>query len=201
MPETDTLAPSIVLKLDGSLSQIEARALLQAFLSTLAWARNAKIMETFSTFSTGAPIGIGKSKPGSIRSNAPMDYLPDPSDRKARLALGLYREALSVNIPAYALLGYFKVINTLFKSGDDQKEWIRKCAPKLTDRDAVKRLAKIQAEQSDIGAYLYVSGRCAVAHAHADPIADPDDPSDQQRLASDLPVMKGSLQETDIYVR
>jgi len=40
------------------------------------------------------------------------------------------------------------------------------------------------------GNYLYVSNRCAVAHANAEPLVDPDDPGDRRRLTSDLPMVK-----------
>ena len=37
---------------------------------------------------------------------------------------------------------------------------------------------------------LYESGRCAVAHAFADPLVDPDDLADLRRLSADLDVVR-----------
>lgn len=42
---------------------------------------------------------------------------------------------------------------------------------------------------TDIGAHLYASGRCAMAHASGDPVIDPDDPADARRLSSERPIM------------
>lgn len=42
----------------------------------------------------------------------------------------------------------------------------------------------------NIGHYLWVSGRCAVAHAYAEPLVDPEDPEDSARLQKDLPLVK-----------
>ena len=38
--------------------------------------------------------------------------------------------------------------------------------------------------------YLYKSGRCAVAHAFADPIVDPDDVAELRRLSDDIWLMR-----------
>ena len=45
-------------------------------------------------------------------------------------------------------------------------------------------------QHNNLGEYLYVQGRCAVAHAFNDPVVDPDIPSDLQRLAEDLPIIE-----------
>jgi hypothetical protein len=38
--------------------------------------------------------------------------------------------------------------------------------------------------------HLFESGRCAIAHAKADPIINPDDPRDARRLGAELPIMQ-----------
>jgi len=43
---------------------------------------------------------------------------------------------------------------------------------------------------TDIGEYLYASGRCAVAHAGTDPTVDPENPEDIERLSKDLPLIR-----------
>ena len=43
---------------------------------------------------------------------------------------------------------------------------------------------------TDIGEYLYASGRCAVAHAGTNPTVDPEDPEDMDRLCKDLPLIR-----------
>jgi hypothetical protein len=188
-PETDELAPSAVIRVDKALTQGEARRLLQEFLSGLAWAERGRITETFSVLSTGGPIAIGKGN-ARVISDAPIEYIPDPSDAEAKLALALYREAISVNMVAYRFLGFFKIINILRKSGSDQKRWINQTLPTIGDRDAKQRLVQLRDSHSDIGDYLYVSGRCAIAHAFNTPLVNPDNPEDLQRLRADLPLMK-----------
>jgi hypothetical protein len=54
----------------------------------------------------------------------------------------------------------------------------------------VSRVRTLGATQPDVPKYLYESGRCAVAHAYADPIVDPDDVSDLRRLSEDLYIVK-----------
>jgi hypothetical protein len=48
---------------------------------------------------------------------------------------------------------------------------------------------------TDIGAHLYESGRCAIAHANRRPIVDPDDPAGTRRLQSELPIMMALAQK------
>lgn len=187
-PETDDRAPSVVLRMDGRLTQAEARGVVQEFLSGLAWARGGRIVETMSIFST-APVGIGKGRVRHV-SDAPVDYMPDPADGKAKLALALYREAVSVNAIPYAFLGYFKVVNLMYDKGKDQKQWVNQALPKLMESRAVERLTTLTKAHSDVGKYLYESGRCAVAHAFGTPVVNPDDPEHVARLAEDLPLVK-----------
>jgi len=56
---------------------------------------------------------------------------------------------------------------------------------------AAPRLEELSAEgRTDVPAYLYASGRCAVAHAYAQPLIDADDPGDLLRRRKDLPVIR-----------
>src|SRR5262249_54561977 len=87
-------------------------------------------------------------------------------------------------------LGYFKIINTRYPDGAPQIAWINRTLPLLTDEAANKRVADLTATENDIGRYLYVSGRCAVAHAFNNPVVDPDNPEDLLRLGADMPVAK-----------
>jgi hypothetical protein len=136
-----------------------------------------------------APFNIGKGPTGII-GDGNFDYLPDPPDLKAKLALAFYREGLSVNLIPYQFLGFFKVINIFRNKGPDQIQWIKENLQHVTDKRALARIAAVQATEPDLPNYLYVSGRCAVAHAF-DPnaVVNPDDPVDLIRLSKDLPVI------------
>jgi hypothetical protein len=120
-------------------------------------------------------------------------------DEKARLALALFREARTVNSTPFEFLSYFKILNIFWKdrpvtiNGQRQNpiiEGIRATLPKLKDELAVSRLRALGTTEPDVPKYLYESGRCAIAHAYADPIVDPDDVSDLRRLSEDLYIVK-----------
>jgi len=190
-PETDEDAPSVALGYDASLQDEQALLLIRRFLSALAWIERGKIRERF-TFGTGGRPGRVSKSPGARMINPffRVDYLPVPADERSQRCLALYREALNANSVPFQFLGFYKIINVLYESGRDQKNWINSTIPKITDHLALERLKEIRQLTSDVGSYLYESGRCAVAHAYAQPVIDPDDPEDTKRLNQDLPVIQ-----------
>lgn len=189
-PETDTLAPTVVLEYEAPMTYNEGLALTRRFLSSLAWAKGGRLLE-IATTGGGIPIQVGKG-PGArlIDPRFRLDYLPDPPDERTHLALALYREALNVNSTPYQFLAFFKIINIIHQYGPAQIAWINGTVGQLEDHLAKSRLAVLRGEVQDIGQYLYESGRCAVAHAFNDPLVDPDDPEDTLRLVLDLRVVK-----------
>lgn len=59
------------------------------------------------------------------------------------------------------------------------------------DTEANDRIARLRENgERDIPTYLYESGRCAIAHAYKDPIADPDNIEDLHRLSGDVWIIK-----------
>jgi hypothetical protein len=60
----------------------------------------------------------------------------------------------------------------------------------LTGKEVNERVSQLTVSEKDVGSYLFVSGRCAVAHAFNDPVVDPDDPNDLFRLGADMPLAK-----------
>lgn len=189
-PETEELAPTIVVPYDDSReSYDEAAALGTDFLSSLAWESGRYIRETIWTGGSVA-INVGKGPLSAPTTSVfRADHVPEPDDERAQLALALYREAISVNSVAYQFLDFFKIINMLHSGGSDQKAWINSALSSIEDHRANKRIAELRAVESDIGAYLYTSGRCAVAHAFSQPVVNPDRPEDRRRLSADLPVV------------
>lgn len=124
----------------------------------------------------GVRARFGRSLSGFVSSNVFIDpRVSEPVDEKARLALALYREDLSVNSVPYQFLGFAKIINVLHAGGSAQKAWIGAVLPNVTDADARARLAELSGEVADVSAYLFESGRCAVAHANTSPVVNPDD--------------------------
>lgn len=189
LPGSDKLSRMIRVKTETGFTQIDADKLIFELLSALAWAEQGGAETTFGSWGT-VPINIGKGPMGMIGAGH-FDYLPDPVDPKAKLALALYREGLSVNLTPYQFLGFFKVINIIRDKGKDQKQWIRDNLQYITNGDAKNRVAAIQAKEPDVADYLYVSGRCAVVHAFDQAnVVNPDDPADLIRLSEDLPVIR-----------
>ncbi|MEZ4819975.1 MAG: hypothetical protein R3A45_08800 [Bdellovibrionota bacterium] len=54
-----------------------------------------------------------------------------------------------------------------------------------------KRISFLQKTQGKtIGEYLWESGRCAIAHSNVQPLVDPENSQDLQRINQDLPIIK-----------
>ena len=190
-PETDQLAPTVLLAYDDSkMIPDEAVRFVRHFLSSLSWAESRPIQDLEYLDGT-QPFWIGKGGGRVLNPNFRADYLPDPSDPKARRALALYREALYVNSIPYKVLGFFKILNVRFPDGPSQMAWINQVIDQLEDVAINERVAALRSEGKNVGEYLYASGRCAVAHAWDEPIADPDAPEDMRRLIWDLPLIHG----------
>jgi len=200
MPLTKENFASIHIELKG-ISHVEGVTLINRFLSAIAWKCDEPAINNHGGFS-------GSLKPVPIsRNNTPYGYSPSEAfpnevyeiaDRKAKLAVALYREARSLDdsIP-FQFLSYFKILNIFWndksKNGENELvEGLRASLPDLTEKDCVQRIKEIKGKEGDPANYLYKSGRCAVAHAFAGrgPIVDPDDETDLRRLSEDLWLMR-----------
>lgn len=184
-PETDELTPSICIRDEKGLTLREGHNLVNRFLSALAWSQGAGADVMSIVGSSGnEPICLGKGELRRIADPWHMVYLPQPTSEMALRALAVFREALSLENPAYRFLGLFKILNIRFSSGTDQKNWINQNLSALKDSRSLERLQQL-AHEKDIGAYLYHQGRCAVAHAFASDVIDPDVSEDIRRLEDD----------------
>ena len=129
-----------------------------------------------------------------VTSHFDYHYLPDATDQKTRWALAFYREGLSIHLVPYAFLSFYKIINIVHDGGAKQKGWINAnvvaAASAARHPDAKRRQQELSAAGTDIGEYLYESGRCAVAHAGQGPTVDPENPADLKRLAEDMAILK-----------
>ena len=191
LPETETAPTAIAIEVLPPLDYNSARAAVRRFLSAFTWVHGCAADDDFG-IGSAYPGGVGKNE-GPVRCSDRLfhiDYLPSTTDPKTRLCLALYREALGLTNHAYRFLGFYKLVNVLSQNWKKQVAWINAAIPKLSEPDAVARITELRKTESDLGHYLYVSGRCAVAHAFNDPVVDPDDPTDTQRLHADLPIAK-----------
>lgn len=188
-PGSKEVVPSVAFEHPATLSFDDALLVVRQFLSSLAWVERSAVREEGVTGGTH-PVRIGWPLKGNvITHNFRQNYLPDPPNPRVRLALSLYREALGLNSVAYAFLGFFKIINLIRETGREQKDWINAALPYIKDHRAVERKTELCRAEPDVGAYLYESGRCAVAHAYSQPIADPENVADRTRLTKDLPLI------------
>jgi len=192
-PESDELLPTMMVKYDGAFTKDDAFRLLSEFTTAVAWAEGLGVNLTY-TVAASTP-GLWLHRPNQRGHVGPgrFDYLPNPPDQKTKLALALFREALTVNLIPYQFLAFYRVIN-LHVPGNwkQQVAWINAELPAVQDREAAKRLSELAASgQTDVGEYLHYQGRCAAAHASLTAVTiNPDDPSDSVRLHCDLPIVR-----------
>lgn len=193
-PATRETEQSIHINLKG-ISDIDALTLINRFLSVLSWCDDQPMENRYGWSGSPVPVAIPKETRISGSSIAFPFYRDIEPSEKTRLALALFREARTVNSTPFEFLSYFKILNIFWKDkySNGQNaiiEGIRSLIPNLTDDLAIQRLKTLHASESNVPKYLYESGRCAIAHAFADPIVDPDDVSDLRRLSQDLHIIK-----------
>lgn len=192
----------------GPMDIADAMTLINRFLSILAWCDDQGIENRGG--GAGNPILV--AVPRELRivgsSIAFPFYREMEKDPKARLALALYREARTINSVPFSFLSYFKILNIFWqdkyqKGKNEIIEGIRKALPYIKD-DLTKKIIKdLENRVEDVSEYLYKSGRCAVAHAYAAPIVDPDNAEDIQRLSQDIDIIKAIAEfliETELKV-
>jgi hypothetical protein len=193
-----TMYPFAAVKLPAGGAFEYGCRLLSHFLSSLSWVEGAGIaVEHWSAGSRAHPMGENRMS-GLSTAHFELDYLPDPTDQRVRWALAFYREGLSLerfNV-AYAALSFFKILNIVVAPGKAQVAWINANhaafgATNHAKCEITRRITELnQSGITDIGRYLYGSGRCAVAHAGLKPTVDPESPEDNERLSKDLPLIR-----------
>ncbi len=189
MPQTSINSASIHLETHSN-DNLDEMTMVNRFLSIVSWADKQSLHNNYGWSGNTVPCAVPKmSLARSVNRHFLIKWNP-LDDPKQRLAVALYREAMSVNSIPYQFLGFFKIINILYKNGSDQKAWIKATLPKLQESYLQDRLTALSNTEPDVAAYLYESGRCAIAHAFSDPLIDPDDLTHLHRLSSDLEVVQ-----------
>lgn len=193
LPASEDLGAGIAVKLENQETYDDVQRLLLTFLSALCWVeRGGAEVVGFGGGSRHPVPWQRKGRFGSITKQLDLTYLPEPATERARLALALFRESSSVNHAAFAFLSFFRVLEVKPSHKDRAKmvKWINHHSTLLVDHEANQIIERLKAQHADLGAYLYESGRCAIAHANNGVIVDPDDYTDVRRLHSELPLMK-----------
>ena len=178
-----------------SIDHVAALTIINRFLSILSWCDNQAMENLYGWSGNPVPVAVPLKK--RIVGSS-MYFIFDrgiEDDPRAKLALALYREGLTINSKPFQFLSYFKILNIFwqdkFKKGKNELiEGLREYLEKLKYKLAVERSKKIEEEGHDVADYLYKSCRCAIAHAYADPIVDPDDVKDLRRLSEDIYIIK-----------
>lgn len=189
--ETPEHLPGVLMR-RSDMSKEKGLSVLNKFLSALSWIEGGGTHNPRTMIATH-PIPYGKAGGAAVTPLLRLYYLPQFLSDDARLALAFYREAHSFRYAPYQFLSFYKIINMHYSRGSRQKAWIKRSFHKLNGR-AQARLAELMAQEGSddaVAEYLYVSCRCAVAHAGHNPTVDPENYDDQNRLYSDLPLIDG----------
>lgn len=197
MPQTSEHSASIHLEV-SRISEDVGMTLVNRFLSALCWKCDEPAIIHSGWSGNTMPVAVPKNR--IPFGYSPTDVFPSEvfeiTDKKAKLAIALYREARSLDSVPFQFLSFFKILNIFWNDKKDKKgvneliEQLKAVLPLIADKKCQERIQEIQKENGDPAKYLYTSGRCAVAHAFADPIVDPDDVSDLHRLSKDLWLMR-----------
>jgi hypothetical protein len=193
LPEAKDDMPMVRVDLGKyAMSMDQGREFLNRFFSSLSWSKRGFIKEELSLGSGHKGGKIGKGPSFSILTTRfDDDYMPTGLNDKQSLALALYREAQSINNVTYKYLGYFKVLNIENEKGKDHKDWINQNLSNIKGASGASILKKLQSQYSDIGKYLYESGRCAVAHAfNQSNLINPDKYDDMKRLSGEIDLIQ-----------
>jgi hypothetical protein len=126
-----------------------------------------------------------------VINNLELNFLSVGNDKQTNLALALYREAITSNSIPMRFLSFAKIQNIKYNGKSQIIKAFNEIVKHLIDDKVVKRTKDLELLGKDVGSQLYISGRCAVAHANSEPIIDPDDPTDLQDLILDMPLIKG----------
>ena len=190
-PGSTDLMPTIAFNTGAyNLDPTVAREAVLAFASALAWMACEKL--EISTWAGGGhPINIGRRKMQSVSDFLDARMLPSATEDLAQTALAFFREGLSSGNPFYAFLNFFKVISLFYTNGKDRERWMKDALPRMDYPRAKERYAELQASgMIDVGSYLYLQGRNAIAHAEKEPYISPDRLADHQRIDDDLPMIR-----------
>jgi hypothetical protein len=166
--------------------------LVREFLSDLCWATGEPMRENQHHESSAGGSPIKKFHSIEKRPELNLDFLIDPKESERRLALGLYREAMSASNVYQSFLNYFRIINITQKSGSALKRWLNDAVNELSNSPGALRVDTLKARGvENIGLHLFKQSKCASAHAgKEEPTSNPDHPSDELQMHEDVPLIQ-----------
>lgn len=190
LPATNKNSASIHINTSGA-GIPKARTIINRFLSIICWCSGVPIQAENRGAGSVKPVPLPAREARAIPSSIAFPFNRTvPENLKAQRALALYREARSVNSIPYEFLGYYKIINLLHNNSTKQKNYIRKCLPKIEDNFTKKQIKELGAYGRDVADHLYKACRCAIAHAAKKTDIDPDDADQTWDLSKALLIIR-----------
>jgi hypothetical protein len=198
IPTTKGSHPAIATRVPSPTGREERETLLMRFISMLSWVEETGIRLEGRGLGGGnlpRPLGRPEARVFQMRRDAfDLPYFPEVTDERALRALALVREGRSLNHAGYAFLSFFKVLESAFPDGRKRGAWVTAAIPTLNAFGVNEALGHIHAQGAttpqEVSDHLFLSGRCAIAHASTTPVLDPDNPRDLRRLGSELPIIQ-----------
>ncbi|MDH4440424.1 MAG: hypothetical protein QE284_08555 [Rhizobium sp.] len=181
--------PAVALRLAEADDHSVGAKAINGLLSTMTWSKDKSASVVAWGGGSRLHPCVGNES-ADVNDRAYFPDLPENLPEKAKLALALYREGKSMDHVVYACLSFLKILNVQFSNPHAQMEWINSSVAGIRGHEARRRLEELTQTEPDVGQYLFVSSRCAIAHAFASPLVNPDDPSDERRLRHDYPLIK-----------
>lgn len=192
LPITENAHPGLAVR-NSKLDRDQTIAMLYRLLSVIAWYKDDGA--TVSSHGGGRPLFPIYGKSSSIPTILPDTFdftgMPPVVDDTAKLALALMREGRGLNHPAYSFLAFYRVLECALPSGKERGAWMSDAVERVSGQRAMEALDELQGTfKGDVAMHLRESGRGAVAHAAGDPVANPDEPADYQRLTRERPIIE-----------
>jgi hypothetical protein len=189
--------PAVAIRLGAGEERMDALKLINRFLSSLSWVEGSGYTVAFiSGGGLPRPMGREKTMGFSTVSEFNLTYFPEPTDKRAQLALALMREGRSLNHPAYSYLSYYRVLEVALPDVKVRKAWIEDAVDRVAGdrrkyriKEVIERLRSNGIQSFET--HLRETNRQAVAHGAREPIIDPDDPEHTQRMGDDIPLING----------
>jgi hypothetical protein len=195
-PMTKENVQSVHMDLSANhLDHREAMTIVNRFLSVMAWCDDNFAIAQDGWSGNPVPVPVPRHELGFRTAS---HYLFDrklPASQDAMRALGLYREARNAQqnkFVSYAVLNFYKIIETRNQGKEQVRRWFRENFEALRQgneeaseiKDFLALCGSEPAEQ-----YIHTSCRIAVAHAGKRSKSDPDDASEIDRLHKAARVM------------
>lgn len=175
----------------------EAISKIYRFTSVISWYLGGYVDVSGYVWGThpclyGDPRTVYSSLGVFGKKSFSCNHMPVVESDNARKALAFWREGQRLRgvHASYAFLSFYKVVESQFSDAKKKVAWINEAIERLSG-DATKHIVKLRTAGKDVGAHLFHSGRCAVAHASLEgEIVDPDIPGDRKRLQDDLVIVE-----------